>query len=98
MRTIGNGLAVRLTGMVHRLDLDNRELPIDRGQDEEEDLVRMLIAAAWYQVLVVRRSASPSPGCWSSRTATWWPTSPAQLHKVGGGTKILSQCAATTRT
>ncbi|QDO37915.1 hypothetical protein FNV62_06820 [Streptomyces sp. RLB3-17] len=36
---------------MHRLDLDNRELPVDRGQDEEEDLARMLIAAAWYQVL-----------------------------------------------
>ncbi|MEU1037013.1 hypothetical protein ABZ402_52375 [Streptomyces mirabilis] len=57
MRTIGNELAGRLTETVHRLDLDNRELPIDRGQDEEEDLARMLIAAAWYQVLAVRRSA-----------------------------------------
>ncbi|WP_328982803.1 hypothetical protein OG258_49280 [Streptomyces mirabilis] len=51
MRAAGNELAVRLTETVHRLDLDNRDLPIDRGQDEEEDLARMLIAAAWYQVL-----------------------------------------------
>lgn len=51
MRAAGNELAVRLTETVHRLDLDNRDLPIDHGQDEEEDLARMLIAAAWYQVL-----------------------------------------------
>ncbi len=51
MRAAGNELAVRLTETVRRLDLDNRELPIDHGQDEEEDLARMLIAAAWYQVL-----------------------------------------------
>jgi len=40
-----------LTETVQRLDLANRELPIDRGQDEEEVLARMLIASAWYQVL-----------------------------------------------
>ncbi|MBB1261598.1 hypothetical protein [Streptomyces alkaliterrae] len=51
MRAVGNELAVRLTETVRRLDLDNRELPVDRGQDEEEVLARMLIAAAWYQVL-----------------------------------------------
>ncbi|MGQ4389059.1 hypothetical protein [Streptomyces sp. SAS_270] len=51
MRAAGNELAVRLTETVRRLDLDNRDLPIDHGQDEEEDLARMLIAAAWYQVL-----------------------------------------------
>ncbi|MFE7046037.1 hypothetical protein ACFU9X_43645 [Streptomyces atratus] len=51
MRAVGNELAVRLTETVRHLDLDNRALPIDRAQDEEEDLARMLIAAAWYQVL-----------------------------------------------
>ncbi|WP_326695783.1 MULTISPECIES: hypothetical protein [unclassified Streptomyces] len=51
MRAAGNELAVRLTETVRRLDLDNRDLPIDHGQDEEEVLARMLIAAAWYQVL-----------------------------------------------
>ncbi|WP_432189866.1 hypothetical protein [Streptomyces sp. Tue6028] len=51
MRSVGNELAVRLAETVHRLDLDNRALPVDRGQDEEADLARMLIAAAWYQVL-----------------------------------------------
>lgn len=51
MRAVGNELAVRLTETVRRLDLDNRDLTVDRGQDEEEDLARMLIAAAWYQVL-----------------------------------------------
>ncbi|MYZ37249.1 MULTISPECIES: hypothetical protein [unclassified Streptomyces] len=51
MHAVGNELAVRLTETVQRLDLDNRGLPVDRGQDEEEDLARMLIAAAWYQVL-----------------------------------------------
>jgi hypothetical protein len=51
MRAVGNELALRLTETVRRLDLDNRDLPIDRGQDEEEVLARMLIAVAWYQVL-----------------------------------------------
>ncbi|MEU2591637.1 hypothetical protein ABZ630_12520, partial [Streptomyces albidoflavus] len=51
MRAVGNELAARLTETVHYLDLDNRDLPLDRAQDEEEDLARMLIAAAWYQVL-----------------------------------------------
>ncbi|WP_316784319.1 hypothetical protein [Streptomyces sasae] len=50
MRAVGNELVVRLTEAVRRLDLDNRRLPVDRAQDEEEDLARMLIAAAWYQV------------------------------------------------
>ncbi|MFD4392638.1 hypothetical protein [Streptomyces sp. NPDC058495] len=51
MRVVGNQLAARLTETVQDLDLDNRDLPLDRAQDEEEDLARMLIAAAWYQVL-----------------------------------------------
>lgn len=51
MRASGNELTMRLTETVRRLDLDNRDLPIDHGQDEEEGLARMLIAAAWYQVL-----------------------------------------------
>ncbi|MFE7076466.1 hypothetical protein ACFU96_40905 [Streptomyces sp. NPDC057620] len=51
MRAVGNELTARLTETVRRLDLDSRDLPIDRGQDEEECLARMLIAAAWYQVL-----------------------------------------------
>ncbi|MFB6819702.1 hypothetical protein ACFCV8_34760 [Streptomyces sp. NPDC056347] len=51
MRAAGNELAVRLTETVRRLDLDNRNQPIDHGQDEEEGLARMLIAAAWFQVL-----------------------------------------------
>ncbi|MER6231556.1 hypothetical protein ABT169_20740 [Streptomyces sp. NPDC001616] len=51
MRAAGNELAVRLTETVRRLHLDNRNQPIHHGQDEEEGLARMLIAAAWYQVL-----------------------------------------------
>ncbi|MFG2540099.1 hypothetical protein ACGFU4_33170 [Streptomyces sp. NPDC048511] len=51
MRAAGNELAVRLTETVRCLDLDNRSQPIAHGQDEEEGLARMLIAAAWYQVL-----------------------------------------------
>lgn len=51
MRAAGNELAVRLTETVRRLDLDNRNQPIYHSQDEEEGLARMLIAAAWYQVL-----------------------------------------------
>lgn len=50
MHAVGQELAVRLKETVLRLQLDNRELPMDRGQDEEEDLARLLIAAAWYQV------------------------------------------------
>ncbi|MEV0957918.1 hypothetical protein AB0I97_18920 [Streptomyces sp. NPDC049951] len=52
MRATGNKLAVRLTEKVRRLDHGNRAQSIDHGQDEEEEgLARMLIAAAWYQVL-----------------------------------------------
>ncbi|MDK0524875.1 hypothetical protein [Streptomyces sp. ML-6] len=51
MRAVGNELAARLTYTVHALDLANRNTPIDRAHDEEEDLARLLIAAAWYQVL-----------------------------------------------
>ncbi|MFF7191389.1 hypothetical protein ACFZAR_40795 [Streptomyces sp. NPDC008222] len=50
MHAVGKELALRLRETVLRLQLDNRELPMDRGQDEEEDLARLLIAAAWYQV------------------------------------------------
>lgn len=50
MRAVGNELASRLTHTVHALDA-NRNTPIDRAHDEEEALARLLIAAAWYQVL-----------------------------------------------
>ncbi|MEW2467972.1 hypothetical protein AB0919_23575 [Streptomyces sp. NPDC046994] len=50
MHAVGNELAVRLTETARGLDLDNRHLPVDRAQDEEEALARMLIAAAGYQV------------------------------------------------
>ncbi|MER5228286.1 hypothetical protein [Streptomyces flaveus] len=50
MRKVGEELAARLEETVLGLQLDNRELPMDRTHDEEEDLARMLIAAAWYQV------------------------------------------------
>ncbi|MFJ3728847.1 hypothetical protein ACIPYQ_40680 [Streptomyces sp. NPDC090045] len=46
MRAVGNELAARLAETVHRLDLDNRALPMDRAHDEEEDLARMLLAGA----------------------------------------------------
>lgn len=50
MREVAEELAARLEETVDRLQLDNRELPMDRAQDEEEDLARLLIAATWYQV------------------------------------------------
>lgn len=50
MRAVGEELAARLEETVLSLQLDNRELPMDRAHDEEEDLARLLIAAAWYQV------------------------------------------------
>ncbi|MFJ3310830.1 hypothetical protein ACIPSA_49445 [Streptomyces sp. NPDC086549] len=50
MRAVGEELAERLKETVLRRHLDNRELPMDRAHDEEEDLARLLIAAAWYQV------------------------------------------------
>ncbi|MFB8085922.1 hypothetical protein [Streptomyces sp. NPDC055992] len=64
------------------LDLDNRTLPMDRAQDEEEDLARMLITAGWYVVLartsigfaftvLVRRRGS-SPGRSQSRARLVW--------------------------
>ncbi|WP_331724810.1 hypothetical protein [Streptomyces canus] len=39
-----------ITETVRRLDLDNQDLPVDHGQDEEDDLARMLVTAAWDQV------------------------------------------------
>ncbi|MER6123006.1 hypothetical protein ABT173_10035 [Streptomyces sp. NPDC001795] len=50
MHAVGRELGVRLKETVLRLELDNRELPMDRSHDEEEGLARLLIAAAWYQV------------------------------------------------
>jgi hypothetical protein len=50
MRAVGEELMERLQETVMRLQLDNRELPMDRAHDEEEDLARLLIATAWYQV------------------------------------------------
>ena len=50
MRDVGKELTARLEETVLSLQLDSRELPKDRGQDEEEDLARLLIAMAWYQV------------------------------------------------
>ncbi len=50
MRKVGEELAARLEETVLGLQLDNRELPMDRAHDEEEALARMLIAASWYQV------------------------------------------------
>ncbi|MET7988958.1 MULTISPECIES: hypothetical protein [unclassified Streptomyces] len=50
MRRVGEELATRLEETVHALRLDDRALPMDRAHDEEEDLARLPIAAAWYQV------------------------------------------------
>ncbi|MFC8032256.1 hypothetical protein ACFUVU_05460 [Streptomyces griseoincarnatus] len=47
---MGEELMERLQETVLRLQLANRDLPMDRAHDEEEDLARLLIAAAWYQV------------------------------------------------
>ncbi|MFJ2847664.1 hypothetical protein ACIPD2_39540 [Streptomyces griseofuscus] len=49
MRDVGEELMERLQETVMRLQLDNQELPMDRAH-EEEDLARLLIASAWYQV------------------------------------------------
>jgi hypothetical protein len=46
MQQLGEELAARLEERVHGLQLDNRELPVDRTDDEEEDLARLLTAAA----------------------------------------------------
>ncbi|MFF8315536.1 hypothetical protein ACF06V_00005 [Streptomyces bobili] len=101
MRAVGNELAVRLTETVRRLDLDNRELPIDRGQDEEEVLARMLIAAAWYQVLArnaygftftpLAKAALEDPGAFTYERLLELPHRDmvadvvAQLHKAAHG-------------
>ncbi|GHJ19065.1 hypothetical protein ACH4LN_32020 [Streptomyces albus] len=50
MRSVAYELAARLAETVHRLELDNRSMPLDRPHEDEEDLARLLIAAAWYQV------------------------------------------------
>ncbi|MFH9958936.1 hypothetical protein ACH4OX_32635 [Streptomyces roseolus] len=50
MRAVGEELEDRLEEVAAQLDLDGRGQPMECAQDEEEDLARMLIAAAWYQV------------------------------------------------
>ncbi|UDM05508.1 hypothetical protein [Streptomyces longhuiensis] len=50
MREVCEELASRLEETVLGLQLDNRELTMDRAYAEEEHLARILIAAAWYQV------------------------------------------------
>ncbi|MFD9946265.1 hypothetical protein ACFWYW_30645 [Nonomuraea sp. NPDC059023] len=45
---VGEQLIQRLTDTVTRMQLDDRNQPMLRAEDEEEDLARMLIAAAWY--------------------------------------------------
>ncbi|MFD3381301.1 hypothetical protein [Streptomyces sp. NPDC058697] len=50
MHEVGQDLAARLHETVLALQLDNRGLPMDRAHDEEEDLARLLLATAWYQV------------------------------------------------
>ncbi|WP_244362286.1 hypothetical protein [Streptomyces aquilus] len=98
MRTVGTELAVRLTETVRRLDLDNRELPVDRGQDEEEVLARMLIAAAWYQALartpigfaftLTRLLKLPHRDLVADVTAT---TRPRQSHRLWGSDRSKIQ-------
>ncbi|MFI5648997.1 hypothetical protein [Kitasatospora sp. NPDC051705] len=50
MGVVGEQLLQRLAETVHALELDNRDLPMDRSWKEEQDLARLLLAAAWYQV------------------------------------------------
>ncbi|MGW0664591.1 hypothetical protein [Streptodolium elevatio] len=50
MRKVGAELADRLTQTVQSLDLDDRNQPLDRPWEEEQDLARLLLCAAWYQV------------------------------------------------
>ena len=75
MRSVGNELAARLTTTIRTLDLDNRGTPIRRTRAEEEDLARMLLATAWYQVLArtpigfaytpLARAAAQDPGAFT---------------------------------
>lgn len=101
MRAAGNELTARLTETVRRLDLDNRDQPIDHGQDEEEHLARMLIAAAWYQVLArtpigfaftpLAKAALEDPGAFTFARLLQLPDRDlvadvtAQLHKAAHG-------------
>ncbi|GAA1165607.1 hypothetical protein GCM10009654_23130 [Streptomyces hebeiensis] len=50
MRAADKELAIRLTETVRRLDLDNRELLIDRGQDAEEVLPLSWFACAYSDI------------------------------------------------
>ncbi|WP_234327528.1 hypothetical protein [Streptomyces sp. NRRL WC-3742] len=50
MGAVGEQLLERLAETAHALDLDDRDLPVDRSWEEEQDLARLLLAAAWYQV------------------------------------------------
>ncbi|MFE0462553.1 hypothetical protein ACFW1A_25190 [Kitasatospora sp. NPDC058965] len=50
MGVVGEQILQRLAETVHALDLDNRDLPMDRTWEEEQELARVLLTAAWYQV------------------------------------------------
>jgi hypothetical protein len=50
MGTVGAELVELLDAMVGGLALDDRDQDLERAQDEEEQLARMLLAAAWYAV------------------------------------------------
>lgn len=50
MRTVGAELVELLDATVDGLALDGRDQDMERAQDEEEQLARMLLAAVWYTV------------------------------------------------
>ncbi|MEU0845930.1 hypothetical protein ABZ370_41670 [Streptomyces sp. NPDC005962] len=101
MRAVGNELAARLTETVHRLQFDNRNTPIERTHDEEEDLARMLLAVAWFQVLArnsigfvytpLARTAWEDPGAFTAQRLLELPHRDlvadvvAQLYRAADG-------------
>ncbi|MFI7709227.1 hypothetical protein [Nonomuraea sp. NPDC049480] len=48
METVGHQLLERLRATLSELQLDDRERPLARTEEEEECLARLLLGAAWY--------------------------------------------------
>jgi hypothetical protein len=68
MRTVGAELVELLDATVDGLALDDRDQDMERAQDEEEQLARMLSAAVWYTVAYGNPYGSSTPRCSTPRS------------------------------
>ncbi|MEV7011999.1 hypothetical protein [Streptosporangium sp. NPDC051022] len=99
---VGRQLAEQLTTTVAELQLDDRDQPMMRADDDEERLARMLLAAAWYALnyrnpfafpdTPLYKSALADPGTFTLKTLLAVPHRHlvddllAQMHAASNGT------------